>query len=48
VRFVSALRASQFEEMLQQLPPAKPDTSMELSPAKRALLARRLQERSFK
>jgi glycosyltransferase involved in cell wall biosynthesis len=48
VRFVSGLRASQFEEMLQQLPPAQPDVSAELSPAKRALLARRLRERSLK
>ena len=55
LRFVSALRASQFEEMLRELPPAEAPATAEprhllesLSPARRALLLQRLRERSSK
>jgi glycosyltransferase involved in cell wall biosynthesis len=48
LRFVSVLRASRFEEMLRQLPSAKQITPPDLSPDRRALLARRLRERSPK
>ncbi len=48
LRFVSGLRASQFEDMLRELPAAKRIAPPELSPAKRALLAQRLRERSSK
>jgi glycosyltransferase involved in cell wall biosynthesis len=48
VRFVGGLRASQFEDMLRELPAAGQVRPPELSPAKRALLAQRLRERSSK
>jgi Glycosyltransferase len=48
LRFVSGLRASQFEDMLRQTPAPKPLRPPDLSPAKRALLTRRLRERSSK
>jgi glycosyltransferase involved in cell wall biosynthesis len=54
LRFVSGLRASQFEDMLRELRPAdiEPEPGMalhpHLSPAKRALLAQRLRRRSSK
>ena len=48
VNFVSRLRASQFEDMLRELPPPGPARPLELSAAKRALLAQRLRERSPK
>jgi len=48
LRFVSGLRASQFEDMLRELPPAKQIIPPDLSSAKRALLAQRLRERSSK
>lgn len=48
LRFVSGLRASQFEDMLRDLPAAKRIAPPELSPAKRELLAQRLRERSSK
>ena len=54
LRFVSGLRASQFEEMLRELRPAETPSRAEpthrrlenLSPARRALLLQRLRERS--
>jgi glycosyltransferase involved in cell wall biosynthesis len=57
LRFVSGLRASQFEDMLQGLYPAQtvdkidpnPHSRLEhLSPARRALLLQRLRERALK
>jgi len=55
LQFVSALRASQFEEMLRELRPAEapatagPRHRLEnLSPARRALLLQRLRERASK
>ena len=48
LRFVGGLRASQFEEMLRRLPAAKQIVPLDLSAARRALLARRLRERSSK
>jgi glycosyltransferase involved in cell wall biosynthesis len=46
LRFVSGLGASQFEDMLRELPPAKQIIAPDLSSAKRALLAQRLRGRS--
>jgi len=48
LRFVGGLRASQFEDMLRQTKTPHPLRLPDLSPAKRALLARRLHERSSK
>jgi glycosyltransferase involved in cell wall biosynthesis len=48
VAFVSGLRASQFEDMLRELPAPRQTSQPGLSPAKRALLAQRLRERSSK
>jgi glycosyltransferase involved in cell wall biosynthesis len=48
VAFVSGLRASQFEDMLRELPAPRQASQPGLSPAKRALLAQRLRERSSK
>jgi glycosyltransferase involved in cell wall biosynthesis len=48
IRFVSGLRASQFEDMLRELPAARHIGPAELSASKRALLAQRLRERSSK
>jgi len=57
LRFVSGLRASQFEDMLRELRPASPREKIDtnphsrlehLSPAQRALLLQRLRERTSK
>jgi glycosyltransferase involved in cell wall biosynthesis len=48
VAFVSGLRASQFEDMLRELPVPRQASQPDLSPAKRLLLAQRLRERSSK